>query len=190
MPVYSWHIDWALGSGPARFGTHTAHACLNCHKFLWAHVLFICVCACPSFVPTRPWTMGLSLTLALVPHGLFHLVFIIHNLRTTVPDTAVSDTVEPRYHNLTCPRPYHPHQCKCNHVVAATKSDLITHGSWLMLTRHVSSSQGATLRYRKIQNLELDPIILAYLRKPIFCEACARIYGRCCSAVASLTNLH
>ena len=37
--------------------------------------------------------------------------------------------------------------------------------------------KGATLLYRKIQNLELDPIFLEYLQKPIFQEVCAKIYG-------------
>ena len=37
--------------------------------------------------------------------------------------------------------------------------------------------KGATLRYRKIQNLDLDPVVLAYLRKPLFREACSRVYG-------------
>lgn len=37
--------------------------------------------------------------------------------------------------------------------------------------------KGATLRYRKIQNLDLDPVVMAYLRKPLFREACARLYG-------------
>ena len=37
--------------------------------------------------------------------------------------------------------------------------------------------KGATLRYRKIQNLERDPFIMRYLRKPIMREACERVYG-------------
>ena len=37
--------------------------------------------------------------------------------------------------------------------------------------------KGATLLYRKIQNLELDPYFLAYLQKPIFQEVCTKIYG-------------
>ncbi len=37
--------------------------------------------------------------------------------------------------------------------------------------------KGATLLYRKIQNLELDPYFLRYLQKPIFREVCAKIYG-------------
>lgn len=37
--------------------------------------------------------------------------------------------------------------------------------------------KGATLRYRKIQNLDLCPLIMNYLRKPLYREACSRIYG-------------
>ena len=49
--------------------------------------------------------------------------------------------------------------------------------------------KGATLLYRKIQNLELDPIFLEYLQKPVFQEVCARkstemtpllpVFGQC-----------
>jgi hypothetical protein len=37
--------------------------------------------------------------------------------------------------------------------------------------------KGATLRYRKIQNLDLDPLVMDYLRRPVFREACSRVYG-------------
>ena len=37
--------------------------------------------------------------------------------------------------------------------------------------------KGATLLYRKIQNLELDPYFLAYLQNPTFKEVCTKIYG-------------
>jgi ectoine hydroxylase-related dioxygenase (phytanoyl-CoA dioxygenase family) len=37
--------------------------------------------------------------------------------------------------------------------------------------------KGATLSYRKIQNLELDPLFLAYLQRPLFRELSARVYG-------------
>lgn len=36
----------------------------------------------------------------------------------------------------------------------------------------------ATLGYRKIQNLELDPLFLAFLQKPQFREICEHIYGK------------
>ncbi len=37
--------------------------------------------------------------------------------------------------------------------------------------------KGRTLNYRKIQNLEHDPLFLEYMQRPIFAKACARIYG-------------
>ena len=37
--------------------------------------------------------------------------------------------------------------------------------------------KGATLNYRKIEQLEFDPLFLEYLQKPIFREICARVYG-------------
>ncbi len=35
----------------------------------------------------------------------------------------------------------------------------------------------ATLNYRKIQDLEFDPLFLSYMQKPLFREICARAYG-------------
>lgn len=37
--------------------------------------------------------------------------------------------------------------------------------------------KGATLSYRKIQDLELDPLFLAFMQKPLFRDICARVYG-------------
>lgn len=37
--------------------------------------------------------------------------------------------------------------------------------------------KGATLGYRKIQDLEHDPVYLDYMRKPIFKDLSARVYG-------------
>ena len=37
--------------------------------------------------------------------------------------------------------------------------------------------KGSTLDYRKIQELEFDPLFLAYMQKPIFREICAKVYG-------------
>ncbi len=37
--------------------------------------------------------------------------------------------------------------------------------------------KGPTLAYRKIQDLELDPLFLAYMQRPIFRDICARVYG-------------
>ena len=38
--------------------------------------------------------------------------------------------------------------------------------------------KGATLNYRKIQDLEFDPLFLRLMQLPIFADACARVYGR------------
>ena len=37
--------------------------------------------------------------------------------------------------------------------------------------------KGATANYRKIQDLELDPLFLQYMTRPVFREICRRIYG-------------
>lgn len=37
--------------------------------------------------------------------------------------------------------------------------------------------KGPTLNYRKIEQLEFDPLFLAYMQQPIFREICARTYG-------------
>jgi len=37
--------------------------------------------------------------------------------------------------------------------------------------------KGKTLSYRKIQNLEIDPVFRAYMELPVFKDLCARIYG-------------
>jgi len=37
--------------------------------------------------------------------------------------------------------------------------------------------KGGTLRYRKIQDLEFDPLFLAYMQKPLFRHICERVYG-------------
>ncbi|MEM7134236.1 MAG: phytanoyl-CoA dioxygenase family protein [Chloroflexota bacterium] len=37
--------------------------------------------------------------------------------------------------------------------------------------------KGATLSYRKIQDLEIDPLFLTYMRKPLFRHICQRVYG-------------
>lgn len=38
--------------------------------------------------------------------------------------------------------------------------------------------KGATLDYRKIQDLEYDPIFLEYLQAPVFEDLCRRVYGQ------------
>jgi hypothetical protein len=37
--------------------------------------------------------------------------------------------------------------------------------------------KGATLDYRKIQDLEFDPVFLGYMQRPIFRDICARLLG-------------
>lgn len=37
--------------------------------------------------------------------------------------------------------------------------------------------KGATLDYRKIENLEFDPLYLTYLQRPLFEDICRRVYG-------------
>ncbi len=37
--------------------------------------------------------------------------------------------------------------------------------------------KGATLNYRKIEQLEFDPVFLRYIQRPVFNEICARTYG-------------
>ena len=37
--------------------------------------------------------------------------------------------------------------------------------------------KGATLAYRKIQDLELEPLFRSYMQRPLFAELCRRIYG-------------
>jgi hypothetical protein len=37
--------------------------------------------------------------------------------------------------------------------------------------------KGATLNYRKIQELEFDPLFLSYMQKPLFRDICAEAYG-------------
>lgn len=44
--------------------------------------------------------------------------------------------------------------------------------------------KGATLNYRKIQDLEYDPLYLAYMQKSLFREICAHAYGAHASVAA------
>jgi hypothetical protein len=37
--------------------------------------------------------------------------------------------------------------------------------------------KGPTLNYRKIEQLEFDPLFLAYMKRPLFQSLCARVYG-------------
>ncbi|MSU46216.1 MAG: phytanoyl-CoA dioxygenase family protein [Lacunisphaera sp.] len=38
--------------------------------------------------------------------------------------------------------------------------------------------KGATPNYRKIQDLEFDPLFLSYMQEPMYREICARVYGK------------
>jgi len=38
--------------------------------------------------------------------------------------------------------------------------------------------KGATLNYRKIQELEFDPLFLAFMQRPLFRDICERVHGR------------
>ena len=38
--------------------------------------------------------------------------------------------------------------------------------------------KGATKNYRKIEQLEHDPLFLSYMQRPIFRDICARVYGK------------
>ncbi len=50
-------------------------------------------------------------------------------------------------------------------------------GNYSDLGEQSNGFKGPTLNYRKIQDLELDPLFLAYMQKPIFRELCAWQYG-------------
>lgn len=52
-----------------------------------------------------------------------------------------------------------------------------TTGAYKDLGAQTKGHKGATLHYRKIQDLELDPLFLAYMRHPVVRELCARTYG-------------
>ena len=49
-------------------------------------------------------------------------------------------------------------------------------------------SKGTTLRYRSLESLGLDPLVEAYVRKPLLDAACQRVYGAA-TPVASLRTV-
>ena len=50
-------------------------------------------------------------------------------------------------------------------------------GSYGDIGEQTNGHKGSTLDYRKIQNLEFDPVFLAYAQRPIFKDFCSRLYG-------------
>lgn len=52
-----------------------------------------------------------------------------------------------------------------------------TTGKYKDMGAQTKGHKGATLHYRKIQDLELDPLFLDYMRHPTVKEVCARTYG-------------
>jgi phytanoyl-CoA hydroxylase len=50
-------------------------------------------------------------------------------------------------------------------------------GAYADMAPQTRGHKGATLNYRKIQDLEFDPPFLAYMRRPIFRDICRRVYG-------------
>ncbi|MCB9149628.1 MAG: phytanoyl-CoA dioxygenase family protein [Caldilineaceae bacterium] len=52
-----------------------------------------------------------------------------------------------------------------------------TTGDYKDMPPQTNGHKGATLNYRKIQDLELDPLFFAYMQKPLMQEICAHVYG-------------
>jgi hypothetical protein len=50
-------------------------------------------------------------------------------------------------------------------------------GEYSNLQSQSKGHKGATLDYRKVQDLELDPLFLDYMQSPLFRHICARVYG-------------
>ena len=50
-------------------------------------------------------------------------------------------------------------------------------GLYENLSEQTSGHKGPSLNYRKIQDLEFDPLFLEYIQRPIFREFCSRVYG-------------
>lgn len=50
-------------------------------------------------------------------------------------------------------------------------------GRYADMPSQTKGFKGPTLNYRKIQDLEMDPLFLAYMQRPLFREICARVYG-------------
>jgi phytanoyl-CoA hydroxylase len=52
-----------------------------------------------------------------------------------------------------------------------------TSGKYEDLSEQTKGHKGPSLDYRKIQDLEYDPLFLAFLQRPIFRQICTRVYG-------------
>lgn len=52
-----------------------------------------------------------------------------------------------------------------------------TTGNYADMGFQTLGHKGATLNYRKIQNLDRDAIFMEYMRAPLFQQACRRVYG-------------
>ena len=63
-------------------------------------------------------------------------------------------------------------------VYPTVQMQLDTGGKYEELPDPVAQHLGRTLRYRKLQGLEADPDILAFIRRDLFREICAWHYGR------------
>jgi hypothetical protein len=50
-------------------------------------------------------------------------------------------------------------------------------GNYSDMAPQTKGHKGATLDYRKIQDLEVDPLFLEYMQRPIFRDICRRVYG-------------
>ncbi|MGH7214607.1 MAG: phytanoyl-CoA dioxygenase family protein [Tepidisphaeraceae bacterium] len=50
-------------------------------------------------------------------------------------------------------------------------------GTYADAGQQTKGHKGSHLNYRKIQELEFDPLFLEYIQRPIFREICARVYG-------------
>ena len=50
-------------------------------------------------------------------------------------------------------------------------------GDYADLQAQTKGFKGATLAYRKIQDLEYSPVFLRYIQEPVFADICRRVYG-------------
>lgn len=67
-------------------------------------------------------------------------------------------------------------EAKLNYDLIMMQLDSIS-GNYGGAGPQTKGHKGATLDYRKIQELEFDPLFLQYMQRPVFREVCARVYG-------------